>query len=123
MDYIEKQWIDNIQFPITSWSVFRRPIRTNNDVEGYHHKLNNASNNTSLNLYQLIATLHEEAQEVQQSCNLVEDGLLTKLQRKKYVNLHAKIHDAWNNFEIKGTISTQILLEICAKLNYGPIVK
>ena len=40
LTYVESQWITSFTFPIPSWSVYRRPFRTNNDVEGWHHKLN-----------------------------------------------------------------------------------
>lgn len=32
--YVERQWIGNPSFPVSSWCVFRQPVRTNNDVEG-----------------------------------------------------------------------------------------
>jgi hypothetical protein len=38
--YIEKTWITSSVWPVHSWSVFMRPTRTNNDVEGWHHRLN-----------------------------------------------------------------------------------
>ena len=123
MNYMENQWMNNPLFSIESWSAFRRPIRTNNEVEGYHHKLNNNANGMALNMYELIAKLHEEAQDAQQTCNLVQDEVLTRLQRKKYVKVHGKIQDTWDDFEIRGSISAQTLLELCSKLNYGPTCK
>ena len=38
--YINRQWMENTTFPVSSWSAFMRPIRTNNDIEGWHNKLN-----------------------------------------------------------------------------------
>ncbi|KAH3865981.1 hypothetical protein DPMN_029029 [Dreissena polymorpha] len=37
VDYINRQWISNVIFWVEDWSVFRRSIRTNNDVEGTVH--------------------------------------------------------------------------------------
>ena len=34
VDYVNRQWINNAIFRVEDWSVFRRSIRTNNDVEG-----------------------------------------------------------------------------------------
>ena len=72
-------------------------------------------------MYDLIHRLHAEAQDVEITCSLVEEGLLTRLQRDKYCKLHKKIHEAWDIFENRGTMSAQTLLETCSKLNYGPI--
>ncbi len=38
--YMDTQWIRNSTFPLSSWSVYQRQYRTNNDVEGWHNRLN-----------------------------------------------------------------------------------
>ena len=40
MAYVERQWIKHTTFTPSSWSVFKMSIRSNNDIEGYHFKLN-----------------------------------------------------------------------------------
>ena len=35
--YMARVWLDSRYFQPENWSVFRRKIRTNNDVEGNHH--------------------------------------------------------------------------------------
>ena len=40
MDCIWRQWIRNPVFPIPNWSVFMLSVRTNNDLEGWHNRLN-----------------------------------------------------------------------------------
>ncbi len=40
MAYMDTQWIRNPTFPVSSWSVYQRQYRTNNDVEGWHNRLN-----------------------------------------------------------------------------------
>jgi len=39
LQYVRRNWVDGCWRPAT-WSVFRQPVRTNNDVEGWHHRLN-----------------------------------------------------------------------------------
>jgi len=73
MIYIKDQWITSSQFPITSWTIYRRAFRTNNVVEGWHHKLNHQANGAALNMYDLIIRLHEEAQDVVVACTLVSE--------------------------------------------------
>ncbi|KAK4301510.1 hypothetical protein Pmani_026288 [Petrolisthes manimaculis] len=38
--YIRETWIQNSMWPPESWSVFNRSVRTNNDTEGWHRRLN-----------------------------------------------------------------------------------
>ncbi len=40
VQYMETQWIQSTTFPVSSWSVYQRQFRTNNDVEGYQNRLN-----------------------------------------------------------------------------------
>ncbi|XP_060591063.1 uncharacterized protein LOC132746031 [Ruditapes philippinarum] len=44
--YIRRTWIDNDMWPVHSWSVFGLSIRTNNDVEGWHRRLNGRAGGT-----------------------------------------------------------------------------
>jgi hypothetical protein len=38
--YIKTNWINNTTWPPECWSVYRRVVRTNNDVGGWHYRLN-----------------------------------------------------------------------------------
>ena len=40
-DYVEKQWITNPIWPPTKWTSFNQVIRTNNDAEVWHSRVNN----------------------------------------------------------------------------------
>ena len=57
LTYFKRQGMTNSIFPITSLSIFEQRIRTNNDVEGWHKRLNMQSQQ-SLNLHNLIQVLH-----------------------------------------------------------------
>ena len=118
LDYIEHQWINNATFIRTSWSVYQRPFRTNNDVEGWHHRFNLNSNNTGLNLYKLIELLHDEAQDVALNCELLSNGIVLRRQRKTHVNLHLRIHKAWNQFA-SGDITAKQLMTKCRHISQG----
>ena len=39
VNYVETTWI-NSTYPLECWSIYGQPIRTNNDLEGYHNALN-----------------------------------------------------------------------------------
>ena len=40
VSYIGSTWIKSTTFPPEDWSVYGQAIRTNNDLEGWHHGLN-----------------------------------------------------------------------------------
>lgn len=81
-EYIASQWIYNAIFPVKDWSVFMQPLRTNNDIEGWHHALNRrASGRCSLPFYVLIQLLNREARLVEVHMRLVADHKLTLIQR------------------------------------------
>ena len=118
LTYMETNWIVSNQFPIPSWSVFRRPFRTNNDVEGWHNKLNQNVSAGGLNLYELINRLNHEATDVALVCQFVEEEQMTRLQRTKYKQLHDKIITLWDRFDNR-EITVKSLLKNCSYLN-GP---
>ena len=118
VDYIDRQWIHHRTFTTNSWTIYKRPFRTNNDVEGWHHRFNLASNNTGLNLYKLIQLLNEEAQDVALSCQLLSNGIILRRQRKAHANLHHRIHKAWDEFAT-GDITAKQLMNKCRHLSQG----
>ena len=71
LEYVRVTWVESTVWPPSTWSVFRQPVRTNNDVEGWHCRLNVKVNHGRLNLYQLIQLLHAESQLVDISENAV----------------------------------------------------
>ena len=41
MEYVSRTWVHhNTSWPLSCWSVYLRSVRTNNDVERWHHGLN-----------------------------------------------------------------------------------
>jgi len=61
VDYISRTWISSFLSPPTAWSAYRLPVRTNNDVEGWHYRLNQKARKRHLNLYLLVCLLETEA--------------------------------------------------------------
>lgn len=78
LQYIENQWLNNANIPISMWNVWERHAdRTNNNVEGFHNRINlNIGNHKSLSVvctklireqqhYELLrAQLHQGGQQV-----------------------------------------------------------
>ena len=61
--YINDTWILGNWNP-KDWSIFNQAVRTNNDVEGWHLRINNRARRGQLQLYLLIELLHKESQIV-----------------------------------------------------------
>ena len=53
------------------WSAYRCSVRTNNDVEGSHNRLNRKTRRGHLDIYQLASLLFSEAQYVDVQARLV----------------------------------------------------
>ncbi|XP_068200144.1 uncharacterized protein [Palaemon carinicauda] len=62
MQYMSRTWIHNSLWPTSSWSIFYQSLCTNNDIEGWHNRLNKrAAGRCNLQFYLLISLLHKEA--------------------------------------------------------------
>ena len=119
VQYVGDNWVSNAMWPPSCWSVYMLPIRTNNDIEGWHHSLNRrASNRVHLPFYLLVELLHQEARLVSIQIQLVSDGKLSRIQRKKYRLLQSKIFKHWEDYNAN-EISARRLLKLCSYIN-GP---
>ena len=119
LSYIEKSWVNGAVAPPESWSVFGQPIRTNNDTEGWHRRLNGRAPQRTPPMYQLIQYLNEEAKLLSLQMWLVSEKKLKKIQRKQYRTIQAKIFALWTKFN-EGNITTAEFLRACGHI-YAPM--
>lgn len=120
INYISDTWIHGSNWPPSSWTVYMQSVRTNNDVEGWHHSLNcRASGKSQLPMYTLINLLHQEAKLVSIQVRLVSEKKLKRIQRRKYRVLQARVFNLWGKYE-NNVKSAEELLRACSYLN-GPI--
>lgn len=111
--YIRSQWIESTTFPPASWSVYKRTVRTNNDVEGWHNRLNKTAGKSQLPFYVLLNILKNQAEDVDIALKLVSDRKLQRIQRKKYRTVQASIHSCWDRY-CNGDLTTMELLNECS---------
>ncbi len=125
LSYFKQQWLENPVFPVRSWSVFGQPIRTNNDVEGWHRRLNRmVSGQNSINMHLMINLLHQDAMHINLQMQFLTRGDVLRHQRKKYLSMlrvQGVILEAWDRLRT-GDISAQKVLKICSFVN-GPNVR
>ena len=119
VEYVSQTWIHNQTWPPSSWSVYIMAIRSNNDIEGWHHGLHHrASGKWHMPFYMLLDLLHQEARLTALRIRLVSKKKLKRIQRAKYRSLQAKVFALWDAFSHQRKNAQQLLRE-CARLN-GP---
>ncbi|KAH3830387.1 hypothetical protein DPMN_103651 [Dreissena polymorpha] len=100
-------------WPIESWYVFDRSIRTNNDCEGWHHRLNRRAKKGNLPFYLLVQLLFEEAKML---CIWCERGSCKGTRQSRHSRYRGSCGESGND----RNISTSQLLDLCSSM-YGPV--
>ena len=72
--------IESWFWPPYSWSVYREMVCTNNDVEGWHNRLNSKSSRGKLDICQLAPLRHKEAEIVSINVHLLLEDKLRRRQ-------------------------------------------
>ena len=110
--------MDSSTWTPSTWSVFNSSIRTNNDVEGWHRRLNTKASRPGVPMYQLIPLLHREAQLVNLQMGLVKEGKMCRNQRRATQQVQGRIFKLWDRY-LAGGMKTLGLLAACSYL-HGP---
>ena len=96
--YISTTWLQSSTWPTTSWSVFRHYTRTNNDVEGWHFRINKKAQQGQLPFHLLIILLNEEAKQVKILVCLVSENKLSWRECLQYRQVQSAIFSAWEDY-------------------------
>ena len=115
MEYINNTWINGSTWKPASWTVYRQSVRTSNDLEGWHHRINRKAQKPNLQMYILIVLLHKEARLLPTQLKMVTEVKLRRYQRKKPKELQHRIFALWYSEE---EITVNQLLKKCCKI-YG----
>ena len=109
IDYVSETWLSNTVWSVGNWCAFRRLVRTNNDVEGWHRRINQRANKHNLSLYLLIPLLHREAIMVNLQLQLVAEQTLNSCTRKSSKEKQVHLWNLWDDYEEKSITTTQFL--------------
>ncbi|KAK4309665.1 hypothetical protein Pmani_018711 [Petrolisthes manimaculis] len=112
--YIEKSWITHKRRKPESWSTFRRFLRTNNDCEGWHNHLNSELPHDHPNMYILIPFLHQEAEKVERTVQLVCQQVVQRQRTQEAKSKQAALEKLWDKYA-SGQYSTFGYLKKCSK--------
>jgi len=121
-DYVRKTWVASRSWPPRAWTVFNQVIRTNNDCESWHRRLNAKARGVSVNFYFLIGLLHEEAKMVPINVKLLTDDKVRRAKSMKTKTREARINKCWDGYT-RGIRTANQLLQDCAKLHLLPLVE
>ena len=107
---MDATWVGNqAKWKPVSWSAFHQSVRTNNDVEGWHHALNSKAPQGNLSLYKLIPLLHDQAKLVRIQMTLVSERKLCRYQRKRYQDVHGRLDKLWRKLDDKEKTPMEVL--------------
>jgi hypothetical protein len=120
-NYVSTTWIsDRALWKPQERSVFNQAIRTNNDVEGWHRRLNHAAGKSNLPFYLLVKLLGEEAQLVKVQLRLLNSDLLRRRQRKgtlKFQRGHFRVWGRLISGELSGRNTLRKIAAMLADFN------
>ena len=97
--YVKSTWIENKRTPWgpETWSVFNKPVRTNNDCEGLHNRWNLRTKNRKA-YYWILSCLLKEATRIEVTSTLLTCGLLKRHQKKNDKLKQKTYFDLWDNY-------------------------
>ena len=124
MQYIEKNWVKNPMWLPKVWSSFGKAIRTNNDAEGWHHRINKRGRCSNLKLSELIQLMHKEAELIPLQASLLCQGTLKRCQKTSEKRVQFTIFKCWKEYKMstKKDIDALQLLTKCTNMYLGPLV-
>ena len=96
--YMEAQWIRNAFWEQSRWCVFMQIIRTNNDCEGWHFRINGRAHVSGMNFYELVSLLFDEAQDIPMERERVVQQMSSRRQRSEYAEMQEMLQAAWGSF-------------------------
>ena len=90
-------------------------MRTNNDVEGYHRRLNGKCRHAAMPFYELIEVLHAEAMMVSYELRCMGIKRVRQCQRKKYAAINDQLTVLWEQYDNK-SVTASSFLRRCSRL-------
>ncbi|KAH3870968.1 hypothetical protein DPMN_034162 [Dreissena polymorpha] len=84
-----------VMFRLLVIRIISHFVRTNNDVEGWHNRLNRRAKKGNLSFYLLITLLFDEANEVPMQCKLLKEKKFQRHQSRQTRATQGSLCAAW----------------------------
>ena len=125
-NYMRTQWIEGNTFKPKDWVVYRFSVRTNNDLEGFHNRLNIRSTSAKLRLDPLVQRMYSEAEHMKTILAEMDAGRFqAKPVNPNSFDRNARLTAIWKNYQEDETLLEHALLHAVAteirtytRLNY-----
>lgn len=117
--YFSRNWINNAQVLPASWSNYKRTVRTNNDVEGWHQRLNGSSPVAHPNMYFLIFLLQGETDRFPVQIRQVAQDQVIRRCRKETALKNARLAKLWEEYDAKTKTTSQFLRDCGALADHN----
>ena len=111
INYVRDTWISG-QFAPEAWCVYKRSIRTNNDVEGWHNRLNLKAGHGNLPMFLIIQIIHMEATLIPLTQQLIAEDKLRKYQRLQTRAFQGRLSTLWTQYREGGVSTSQLLKSV-----------
>lgn len=108
MNFIWRQWITNPVFTVQNWSVFMLSLRTNNDLEGWHNRLNRHVNQEGPEpFYLLLTELYKESENIPLQARLLLENWMENFsgsgRKSQLPNSYVIVHPSMDLFPCEWT--------------------
>lgn len=113
--YMSRNWVHNDHVTPASWSNYRREVRTNNDVEGWHQRLNGSAPIAHPNMYFLLWLLHAETDSLRIQVRQIAQQQVLRRTRKEFIEKNARLNALWDEYDDK-TKTTSAFLRDCGAI-------
>ena len=97
VDYFRRTWLG--LFPPSTWSVYSENVRTNNQVEGWHSRMNKKIAKAHPNFYQWLKHVREEQAATETTAHRAALGAAPPARRRKYVALDERLARLKDRFQ------------------------
>ena len=91
MDYVTTTWIEGL-WPMHMWNHFgNEGHRTNNHLEGWHHKLNKLAQKSHPNIFEVVQLLQREQSVNEVKVKQLDGHWRAPARKKKYRNIDIRL--------------------------------
>ena len=105
MQYVGKNWIRSHTWLSESWSMFQEFCRCRGLALTHHSK----ASRTTLQLYMLVPLLHQEAQHVDITANLLSTNKLKRYFKKDTIRIQKRLNQRWKDYNTREMLTSLFL--------------
>ena len=109
--YMHTTWIENSVWSTNNLSVYGTAIRTNNDLEGWHNRLNKYGKR-KMPFYMLVDLIHGEAEFAEGQVQVISEGKVMRRRRRQSVESDKKLYELWQDFKDGKKTAKRLLKDI-----------